>query len=428
MTSIAEINRTVIPGMESRAASRTEAALAGLKDKLTPDEIKEFKKGAEGFADGLGSILESIDTEGSEEPSFSIKLKGSAGPAFSHLLTELTTSALADPHHQLLRNSLLVSAVSAFEILFGRIARSLLEVNHSAIADSEYRFTFQELAEFDSMQDARDSLVERQVSKLLYSGVEDWDKWLQKASGGVSMNSFPVDWPFIREAFARRNLIIHADGIANHIYLSILRKIDNSRDWAITPGERLSVDSEYLSKVLDEMLALGRILSVAIGIKIKKDEARAFIGTLRRDIQRGLYGEHWGAVKPLAEYGLKCRPSRSSEIEFMIASWVARREIYGPDSIKDEVAKWDVSGLADEYSHQKYVLLGELDRAKKVMRKLISEDTLTLYEIGTDPLYAHIRGEFISSAISSRAGSDTPDERTKDEPAPPQADEEVAEQ
>ncbi|MFD8990653.1 hypothetical protein ACFVZ4_21645 [Streptomyces goshikiensis] len=397
--SIAELNSTVIPELEANAEDSRRDMVRELKKNLDKGDLDEFKRGAAQFFEKIDSVLKEKGGAGETgESNFSVRFKGSAGPAFGDLLIRFSRSSLADPHHQLLRNSLLVSTISGFEVFFGRVARSLIEINPSAFSDSDYRFTFQELSEFESMQDARDFLMERQVSKLLYESLDGWDKWLKRASGGVTMAELPVEWAVVREAFARRNLIVHADGVANHVYLGTLKKVDSQRDWGVEIGQKLSVDGEYLAKVLEQMLALGRLLSVALGMKIKKANAAEFENSLRLDVDRALHAGHWRTVKALSKYALlNCKLTRSAEISFQVSEWVARREIHGSASIRAEVECWDVSGLADSHSHKKHVLIGDRESVKENLRMLVDKGDITLYEVATNPLYLEFRGDFTNT-------------------------------
>lgn len=260
------------------------------------------------------------------------------------------------------------------------------------------------------MGDAREFLIERQVSKLLYESIDGWDKWLKRAGGGLSMTDLPVDWPVVREGFARRNLIVHADGIVNHLYLGSLKGVQGPLKGGHQVGDKLNVDEEYLSGFLQEISALGRMLAVSVGLKLRKNDRLSFFRSLNSDTYRSLTSGHWRTTITLSQYAMTCDLPRAFRVEAQTRGWVARRELFGVDSIKSEVESWDVSGLAEELAHRKSVLLGSADSIDRV-RNVIKSEKLTPFDVAVDPLYAHIRSEFlgISSPTDESLGRGSPE-------------------
>ncbi|MEU4271272.1 hypothetical protein [Streptomyces sp. NPDC026092] len=397
VASIEEINRTVIPEMEERHIKSPFGPLDEIGQYLSPDEKLVFAKGARELANGILEVTERAKRGETGDP-FSVKLHGSAGAALSHMVSYGARFINADPQHQLLRNSLLVSAVSGFEVLFGRIARAILDINRAAFMDSDHGFTLQQLSEFGSLDDAREFLIERQVTKLLYESVDGWDKWLKRASGGLTMSDLPVEWMTVREGFARRNLIVHADGVANQIYLGALRNLDSNRNWGVKLNEKLSADGDYLSDFLQELMALGRILSVGIGIRMRKRDEQAFLSSLQGDTYRSVRSGHWKAAIHTSEYTLRHSLPRNKKIGAQVSSWVARKALFGVDQIRPEVETWDVTGLAPELSHYKHVLLNETEAAVTEIRKLLEMGKLTAFEIAVDPLYEQVRKFIVNTS------------------------------
>lgn len=393
--SIAEINSTAIPEMEAKAEAHRFASFDAISKHLTAEDLEEFSRHAKELGNGILELVGRIE-KGETGKSITLKMGGSAGAAISYLVMHTTRSLGADPHHQLLRNSLLVSAVSGFEILFGRIARSILQINGAAFNESDYGFTLQQLTEFESLDDAREYLIERQVSKLLYESIDGWDKWLKRASGGLSMSDLPVDWTVIREGFARRNLIVHADGVVNQLYLGALKNLDSRRDWGVHAGEKLGVSDEYLAGFLQELMALGRMLSAGIGLKMHKSDQSAFVASLQTDTYRSIMSGHWRTAIALSEYSMRHDLPRSKMIRTQVRAWIARKSLFGIDDIRNEVESWDVSGLAAEFSHFRSVLLDDKESATRQIRKLIEDDKLTIFEIAIDPVYAGIREAFVN--------------------------------
>ncbi|MFE1379234.1 hypothetical protein ACFW6S_09860 [Streptomyces sp. NPDC058740] len=400
VASIAEINSTVIPEMERQGKGRFRVPQREIDKYLSPEEKAAFAKGAGEFADGLKKVAE-MAQRGETSGEVNLQLHGSAGAVIAHMITHGTRFMNADPQHQLLRNALLVSSVSSFEILFGRVARAILDINRAAFTESDHGFTIQQLFEFDSLEDAREFLIERQVSKLLYESVDGWDRWLKRASGGLSMSELPIDWTVVREGFARRNLLVHSDGVVNQIYLGILKKLDSRRDWGAGVGDKIEVSSEYLTEFLEELMALGRMLCVGVGVRMRKRDERIFMLSLLGDVRRNLMAGHWKSAKHTAEYALRYSLTRSDQISAQVSAWVARKSLFGIEEIRGEVEAWDTTGLVAEIAHQKSVLLNETDAAVAEIRRLIAAGGLTTFEVAIEPIYSEVREFVLDSSLDS---------------------------
>ncbi|MFJ1606790.1 hypothetical protein ACIOHS_25980 [Streptomyces sp. NPDC088253] len=146
--SIIEINRSVIPEMAAQDDNEHFRLSAQIVSRLSPTERDDYAASLREVAEGL-RVAANAAKEGEGTAKHSINFKDrTVGSAITHYIMEMSSRKLAEPRGALLRKSLLVSAISTFEVLFGQIAREIYTVNTSSLNDSEYRFTLQELADF----------------------------------------------------------------------------------------------------------------------------------------------------------------------------------------------------------------------------------------------------------------------------------------
>ncbi|NUV78159.1 hypothetical protein [Streptomyces fungicidicus] len=384
--SIIEINRSIIPELVARKEDELSGIGDEILDKLSPEERTASRKYLGQVKAGLGEILESEKWR--DTPDFSIEMPNrGAGAAIGHLVMQLAYRAKAGSKDALLRKSLLVSAISTFEVLFAQVARTIYSVNTSSLNDSEHSFTLQELADFGTLDDAREYLIEKRVSTLLRESIDGWEKWLKRSCGGVSMESFPVFWPLIRESFARRNLLVHTGGVVNQLYLSVVAKLSIPDSANIRAGVRLDVDEDYLDWVLQELLALGHILICTVGAKLYKKEGELFSQAAvfaSRDFSLWRANH---ASKAVCNYALSSQLSRKDEMMMRVRRWLSIKETEGLEGIRTEIEGWDTSGLGLPISHCKAVLLDDLNRSQEMVEKLINQGDLSRFEVAVDPLY-----------------------------------------
>ncbi|MFE3607836.1 hypothetical protein [Streptomyces goshikiensis] len=396
LASILEINQAVVPELETE----WEAIRPVLPDEAFPylskGERDDIKNGFRAFAAGLEQILEAHGASNSTDPDaagaeFTVDLGATAGAALHEFILSASKRGQNGYRGELMRRSLLVSAISTFEVLFGRIARFIYEVNSSALNDSDYSFTLQQLSDFSSVEDARDYLIERRIAALMRESIDGWEKWLKRAGGGISMTGLPVDWTVVREAFARRNLVVHAGSVVNHLYLESIRGLGIKVDEDELKGKTLQVTGDYLNQCVESVLALGRILAVAVGQKIHKDSRDEHANSLRMEVWQCVRNNLWHAVQPLADYALSLDLRRGDQLEIQAAQWLARKNLHGIEEIRDEVTAWDTSGLSLKYAHHKDVLLGNSEEAAVQIEKLLESGSLNIFEVLSSPLYSDVR-------------------------------------
>ncbi|MFF2477062.1 hypothetical protein [Streptomyces sp. NPDC058066] len=407
--SIIEINRSVIPEL----TARTEDEIAKIRDEilesLSPEERAVSREYLAKFVDNLGTLI-NPEKNAENVPRLSLEMSNrGAGAAIGHLVMQVTYRAKAGSQDVLLRKSLLVSAISTFEVLFGQLARTIYSINTSSLNDSDHSFTLQELAEFDTLDDAREYLIEKRVSTLLRDSIDGWEKWLKRACGGVSMESLPVFWPLVRESFARRNLLVHTGGVVNQLYLSVVAKLGLPDSVSIKPGARLDVDEEYLDWVLQELLALGQILICTVGAKLYKKETELFTNVAIHAAHNFSFRHANHASKAVCNYILSCKLSRHDEMMARVRRWLSIKETTGIEGVRAEIEEWDTSGLDASISHCKPVLLDDLDEAKRAVEVLISQGHLSRFEVAVDPLYKRLLKPLFADQQGSSGASDSGD-------------------
>ncbi|MCX4414567.1 hypothetical protein OOK43_14915 [[Kitasatospora] papulosa] len=404
ISAIVEISETVIPELEKKGLKYIEEVKDRTSRHLNREEKRAYKGGIEAFM----AEFKNLTTPG--KTSIKIDMPPAAALALAHYVQTAARYAYVGSREEVTRRALLVSLISNFEILFGKLARVVYEKNKAALNDSEYSFTLQQLSEFDSVEDAREFLIERRLSVLLRDSVDGWEKWLGRACGGLSMTAFPVDWPGIRESFARRNLIVHAESKVNQIYLDTVKDLKLPRETLPSKGESLKVSSEYLLESAERIMALGVILTAEITRKLHKKEGSAAVAMLAEEAEECARRGFWKASIAISGHALDCPSDRSQRIDIQTSNWLARKEIFGKSSIQEEVEAWDISGLSPQLSHRKRLLL-DPESAVSEIEELLEQGELAAYELASNPLYEGVLG-IIADRKESELESSTLNEIT----------------
>jgi hypothetical protein len=384
--AVIEINESTIPELESRESELISALTSKMEPVLKGSAYDEFERGIEWFRESLTNMA-----EGDSSRHTTITFKNAmASRAFIVLLQESHSNVAGGTQASLLRKSLLISSISAFEVLFGSVAEEIYKVNKSALNDSDYAFTLQELAEFATLDDARSYLSERRISSLLRESIDGWDKWLKKASGGISMTDLPVDWPAIREIFARRNLMVHTGGQVNHLYLEMIgNKRQGGSSGQPRVGDYLEVDQDYLADSAEMLIALGTLLVLCVAVKLHRSHRREVAGDILGRVEILVRHDRWKSSGHICKYLSRCDLERQKQITAMTLAWLCQKRL-GDGSYLDELRNWDTSGLDPILAVRKSLLLGNIEEAIPEIKKLLKDERLTLLDIALDPVFAEV--------------------------------------
>jgi hypothetical protein len=127
--------------------------------------------------------------------------------------------------------------VALYDAFIPDLARVVL-VSRPMLLKSKKVLTHQEIIEQGSLESLIELMAEKEVEGLTRGSLKDQRKWI---NDHLSVESFPQEdlYQAMLELVARRNLFVHANGIVNQSYISLVG------DTPHYMGERLSIDDEY---------------------------------------------------------------------------------------------------------------------------------------------------------------------------------------
>jgi hypothetical protein len=166
----------------------------------------------------------------------------------------------------LLPKMTLVSLVSLFDAYLARLIKTLFSVRPELLNSSEKNIKLSDLMEFESLDEARDSIVGMEIEGILRESHTDQFKWLEDKLK-IPLRDLDA-WKSFVEITERRNLFVHADGIVNKQYLTICKKTGCKIDDSIVKGDQLSVPPEYYQAACDCIAEIGVKLAQVMWRKI----------------------------------------------------------------------------------------------------------------------------------------------------------------
>lgn len=165
---------------------------------------------------------------------------------FDMIVEAVNFSGEAQQHFpKILLEMAFIYRVALYDALLPDVLLAVLTENSDMLKSRKKTMTHQEILEMPDRASILEAMASKEIHDFGYSSTADQVRWLEDRFG-ITLLSEPADMEQLAELMARRNLLVHANGIVNASYL---RQVASNS--AI--GERLSVDEEYWRRC-DEVL------------------------------------------------------------------------------------------------------------------------------------------------------------------------------
>jgi len=133
--------------------------------KKTKDLVQDFEK----------QNCEMVGPDG--DGKFSLLVHDNYIRRWSKLHQELKQIALSN---KLVPASFLTSLISQYDAFLGQLIKALFDINPEMLNSSERNLSYSQLAEFDSISDAREHIVEKEIETVLRKSHAEQFDWLEK--------------------------------------------------------------------------------------------------------------------------------------------------------------------------------------------------------------------------------------------------------
>ncbi len=176
-------------------------------------------------------------------------------------------------HDVLLGRGILALQISIFELFVGDTAKITFRKNKAALRRSDHEFTLEQLEEFETIEEARESLINKRVDTLISGGIDEWTRWLERKDHNVQISSILPCWNQVREVVARRNLLVHRGGRVDSRYLSVAKR---AVDDAGLPdvGSTLTASTDYLKSSADYLSSAAIAITLLLSTQLPAIQQR----------------------------------------------------------------------------------------------------------------------------------------------------------
>jgi len=138
-----------------------------------------------------------------------------------------------------------IGLISVYDAYLAKLLKTVFSAKEQLIFTSEKEIKLSTLLTFESIEKAKQSIIEKEVETVLRDSHHDQFAWMERRFDIPLKNGLDV-WPEFVELCERRNLLTHTEGIVSEQYLSNCAKHGTKSNFSI--GEKLETDTEYLKR------------------------------------------------------------------------------------------------------------------------------------------------------------------------------------
>jgi hypothetical protein len=364
--------------------------LDSIKDTLpmTMLLLKPYqKKATEKFQDFLKNNVEEIEDEDGEK---SISIKYEESKIFETLSKNFEISELAS---KIIPESLFVSLISQYDAFLSKLLRELFKIRPEYINQSERELTFSELVKFESIEDAKEYIIEKEIESILRkSHIEQFD-YLEKKLNISLRKNLPI-WTTFIEVTQRRNLFVHCDGIVSSQYLKVCND-NNCEIGEIQLNERLSTKLDYFISAYKCLYELATKLTHTIWRKLLQNDIKNADRSLNDICFDLLSAEHFKLADILLEFGCNQKTHFNDSLKnvFVINQSLSKYLQKEKDKAKLIIDSKDWSASSDDFKLAHLVLIEDFENCYKLMSKIGKNGEVDKENYKTWPLFSELRKE-----------------------------------
>jgi hypothetical protein len=179
-----------------------------------------------------------------------------------------TNSELAE---KTLTRNFIVSLVSQFDTFIGDLMRCVFDIKPHIIDASERKLTYSDLKAFNSIENAQEYIVEKEIEAVLRDSHSEQFSWFERKLNLKLRSDLPA-WKGFVELTQRRNLFVHNDGKVSTQYMSVCKDHGVELPKKLKAGDSLPVNKEYFDKAFDCLFEISLKLNQVLRRSLEPDK------------------------------------------------------------------------------------------------------------------------------------------------------------
>jgi hypothetical protein len=351
------------------------------------------------FAESRGTKVEEVSS--SDQTVFQVN--GSALREFT-LLNEEIDAGFNGARH--LPEVMLIGLVSAYDAFLGKLLLVVFLRHQEMILTSEKSIKFSELSEYASIEDARRSLIGREIESVLRDSHTEHFKWMERKFT-IKLRDDLAAFPKFVELCERRNLMTHTGGVVTAQYVANCKEfgVDLKN---VQLGQKLSVRRQYYSDAVNIVCEIGIKLCYVLWRRFVKEERDDADGRLNQFCFELIGRRKYETAEAILSFSTKTlaragsdRTRRMMLINLANAVRLQKRQ----DEANKLLDAEDWSAVSDDFQISVAAVRQDLDQVISLMRKIGGNGHPDAEEYRTWPVFRGMRSnERFATAFESIFG------------------------
>lgn len=292
---------------------------------------------------------------------------------------------------RLIPRNFLVSFVSEFDCFLGALLKVIFTKKPVLLNDSDRQITYTELLAFDSLQDAKDQVLEKEIESILRKSHAEHFSVLENKFD-IKLRKGLAIWGDFIEITERRNLFVHSNGVVSSQYIKICKQhgVDIG---GVAIGEQLTVDNAYLKRAYKVIYEISVKLAHVLWRKIFPDERKYADNNLNKVCFNLLAKKNNTLASVLLEFAISLPKHHSDTIRRMMVINLAQafKRSEQREKCMEVLKRYDWSATGYEFKLAVAVLNEEFENAAKLLKTVVNAGDISEQEIVEWPLFIEFR-------------------------------------
>ena len=288
--------------------------------------------------------------------------------------------------------SLLISMVASYDSFLGKLVRSLYESKPEILHGGERQITYSQLKEFNSIKDAENYILEKEIETLLRKSHSDQFKQLEK-DFKIKLQPREAIWKRFIEITERRNLLVHCDGVISSQYVRVCKDHSVNLGSKSRLGSKLHIDPKYFFIAHRVFYEIGLALTHTLWRKVLPEQIDDADGYLNQSGFDLLAEKNFPLAKVVFEFASQELPKHSSEqyrLMFLVNLCIAYIQTEEKEKALALLDSEDWSAKSENFQLANNVLREEYEKAAIIMDE-ISTSRITKRDYTNWPLFENFR-------------------------------------
>ncbi|WP_170600949.1 hypothetical protein [Ruegeria arenilitoris] len=261
------------------------------------------------FLEAVATRKESISKEG-DDRNYTAYSLGRQHLDFAY--RQVVKRRQFESAEEALSKAQLLAVVSEYEAFMADLLRIAIKLTPESFISSSQTVNATAIIRGENLEQIRTSIIEDHISDLQRGSHVDVIKAIFKQ---LKLN--PPDEKSLKEfgeICLRRNTLTHANGVANKIYRSDMRKLGFREEEIPSEGERLAIDDGYMRRSIARVFQMGYFTGQLVWQHLQKHEREKSIKIIINHSHDFLVARYTKICGRLCEFGLNAK-SPAGEID-----------------------------------------------------------------------------------------------------------------